>query len=47
VIVEGQSRIEKVVLVREKINGGVFELSRNSPTLLRLVKVDEIKLELV
>jgi hypothetical protein len=47
VIIDGQSHVERVFLLREKINGGVFELSRDSPTLIRLAKVDEISLELI
>jgi hypothetical protein len=47
VTMNGQSHVDRVVLSREKINGGIFELSRDSPTLLRLVKEDGIRLELV
>lgn len=47
VIIDGQSQVERVFLLREKINGGVFELSCDSPTLIRLTKVDEISLELI
>jgi len=47
VIIDGQSQVERVFLLREKINGGVFELSCDSPTLIRLAKVDEISLELI
>jgi len=47
VIVDGQSRVERVVMLREKLNGGRFELSCDSPKLVRLAKVDEISLELI
>jgi len=47
VIVDGQSRVERVVMLRNKLNGGEFGLSRDSPTFVRLTKVDEIRLELV
>jgi len=47
VIIDGQSHVERVFLLREKINGGTFELSRDNPTLIRLAKVDEISLELI
>jgi hypothetical protein len=47
VIIDGQSHVERVFLLREKINGGAFELSRDNPTLIRLAKVDEISLELI
>jgi hypothetical protein len=47
VIIDGQSYVERVFLLREKINGGTFELSRDNPTLIRLAKVDEISLELI
>jgi len=47
VIVDGQSRVERVVMLRNKLNGGEFGLSRDCPTSVRLTKVDEIRLELV
>jgi hypothetical protein len=47
VIVDGQSRIERVIVLRNKLNGGEFELSCDGPTSVRLTKVDEICLELV
>jgi len=47
VIVDGQSRAERVVMLRNKLNGGRFELSSDSPTLVSLTKVDEIHMELV
>lgn len=47
VIIDGQSHVERVFFLSEKINGGTFELSRDSPTLIRLVKADEISLELI
>jgi hypothetical protein len=43
----GQSHVERLFLLREKINGGFFELSSGSPTLIRLSKVDGICLELI
>jgi len=47
VIVDGQSRAERVVMLRNKLNGGRFELGCDSPTFVRLTKVDEIHMELV
>ena len=47
VIVDGRSRVERVVMLRNKLNGGEFGLSRDNPTFVRLTKVDEIRLELV
>lgn len=47
VIVDGQSRVERVVVLRNKLNDGEFELSRDGPTFVRLTKVDEIHMELV
>lgn len=47
VIIDGQSHVERVVMLMDKLNGGEFELSCDSPTLVRLTKVDQIHLELV
>lgn len=47
VVIDGRSRVERVVMLRNKLNGGEFGLSRDSPTFVRLTKVDEILLELV
>lgn len=46
-IIDGQNHVERVFFIREKINGGAFELRSDSPTLIRLTKVDEIALELI
>ena len=43
----GKSRTERVAILRNKLNGGEFELSCDSPTFIRLAKVGEIHLELV
>lgn len=47
VTIVGKGHIERVVMLRNKINGGEFELSCDSPTFIRLTKVGEIYLELV
>jgi hypothetical protein len=46
-IVAGQSQVERVVMLRNKLNGGEFELSCDSPTFVHLTKIDEVSLELV
>ncbi len=43
----GKSRTERVAILRNKLNGGEFELSCDSPTFIRLTKVGEMHLELV
>lgn len=47
VTIVGKSHVERVVMLRNKLNGGEFELSYDSPTFIRLTKVGEIYLELV
>jgi hypothetical protein len=40
-------RIERVIMLTNKVNNGEFELSRHSPTAIRLTKTDQIYLELI
>ena len=45
--IAGQSQVEHVIMLRNKLNGGEFELSCDSPTFVRLTKIDGVCLELV
>lgn len=47
VTIVGKNHVERVAMLRNKLNGGKFELSCDSPTFIRLTKASEIYLELV
>lgn len=45
--VAGQSQVERVIVLKNKLNGGEFELSCDNPTFVRLTKISEVCFELV
>lgn len=47
ILVDGRSQDGRVIMVRNKVNGGEFELSYSNPSVVRVGKNDRIYLELV
>jgi len=45
--IAGQNQVERVIMLRNKLNGGEFALSCDIPTIVRLTKINEVYLELV
>ncbi len=47
ILVESQERVERILMLSQKVNGGEFSIIQESPSTIRLSKTDWIQLELI
>ena len=47
IIVESQERVERTLMLGQKVNGGEFSISRESPSTINLSKTGRVRLELI
>lgn len=47
ILVESQERVERTLMLGQKINGGEFSISHESPSTIHLIKTGWVQVELI